>query len=310
MQSTHNQKLSFADKKLLGRAAEISAGSFSEVGFVCRSMVSASMPHSKVAGTQYKRGYNNFTLTIMGNEEAGGIPYGTYPRLILCWLTSEIVKTQSREIFLGQSLSEFMNKLGLRVTGGRWGTISRFREQMKRLFSSHITFSYEDKNKGQWLNVNMNIADKTHIFWDPKQPNQLDLFKSKVFVGQEFYEEIKKTPVPINIAAINALKNSSLALDIYFWISYRLGYLSKPIEISFLSLQMQFGSGYKNTPKGLYEFKRKFLQQLKKVLVIYPEAKIGIKDTGILISPSAPHVSKSKIMHQGEVLSLPPEFQK
>jgi hypothetical protein len=83
----------------------------------------------------------------------------------------------------------------------------------------------------------------------------------------------------------------------------------KPIEIPFSKLQMQFGPGYKNTPQGLREFKRKFLQQLKKVVVIYPEAKIGIKDTGILISPSAPHVSKSKIMYQGGVLSLPPEFQ-
>jgi hypothetical protein len=112
-----------------------------------------------------------------------------------------------------------MHKLDLTVTGGRWGTISRFREQMKRLFSSHITFNYEDKSKGQWSHVNMNITDKAQIFWDPKQPNQLDLFKSKVFVGQAFYEEIKKAPVPVKIAAINALKGSSLALDIYFWLS-------------------------------------------------------------------------------------------
>ena len=57
--------------------------------------------------------------------------------------------------------------------------------------------------------------------------------KSPKIICSLLYEEIKKAPIPVNIAAINALKGSSLALDIYFWLSYRLGYLMKPTEISF-----------------------------------------------------------------------------
>lgn len=284
--------LSLQQKRLYNAAIDIAQNDPNELGFVCRSMVSASMPHSKVKGLQYKRVNNNFTLTIIGNEEAGGIPYGTYPRLILSWLIGEIVKTKSREILLGQSLSEFMQKLGLLVTGGRWGTISRFKNQLKCLFSSHISFTYEDKKAGKWVHANMNIAERAQIFWDPNKPDQIDLFKSTVLTGESFYKEVLAAPIPVDIRAINALKDSSLALDIYFWLTYRLGYLKYTIDLSFDKLQLQFGGGYQNTAQGKYEFKRKFIYQIKKVLVIYPAAKVEIHNLGLKISPGTTHITK------------------
>ena len=131
--------LSSQKRKLIQIAQEINevnAEKSGLVGFVCRSMVTASLPHSKITSCIYKRKCNKFTLTINGNEEAGGIPYGVYPRLILTWISSSVVKHQEREIILGESLSNFMSNLGLSVTGGRWGTITRFKEQLKKLFGS------------------------------------------------------------------------------------------------------------------------------------------------------------------------------
>ena len=286
------KELSKQQKKLLDIAVEIIQNDPDEIGFVCRSMVSASMPHSKPKGIVFKRNSNNFKISIVGNESAGGIPYGTYPRLILSWLASEIVKSKSREIVLGQSLSDFMKNLGLQVTGGKWGTISRFKDQLKKLFSAHISFSYEDKSSGIWYHTAMNIAEDAQIFWDPTKPEQIDLFKSKILVGESFYNEIANTPIPVDIRAINALKDSSLALDIYFWLTYRLSYLNSPVDLSFENLQMQFGVGYSDTSQSKYEFKRKFLLQLKKVLTIYPQAKLKVKDKSILLFPSPTHVSK------------------
>jgi hypothetical protein len=187
-----------------------------------------------------------------------------------------------------------MKKLGLVVSGGRWGTVSRFKEQLKRLFSAVITCTYEDKKTGKWFMTNMNVADKAQIFWNPENPEQIDLFNSKILLGEYFYEEVLKSPIPVDIRAINALKDSSLALDLYFWLTYRLSYLHANTLIPFDRLQEQFGGGYENTPHGRYEFKRKFLHQLKKVLVIYPEAKITIKPKGLLLSPSPTHIKIKK----------------
>ena len=281
--------------KFINVAGSIAQDQPDNIGFICRTMVAASMPHSKVTSLQYKRTNNNFTLSIIGNEEAGGIPYGTYPRLILSWLSTEVVRTRSREIVLGQSLSSFMRELGLGVSGGKWGTICRFREQLKRLFTSHITFTYHDKIQGRWVSTNLNIADKTELFWNPTKIDQVDVFKSKIFLSEFFYEEILKAPIPIDIRAINALKDSSLALDVYFWLTYRLSYLKNPLELSFDSLQTQFGGDYSNTAQGKYEFKRKFIVQLKKVLAIYQNAKIKIHENGLSIRPSHAHIVKSKL---------------
>lgn len=286
--------LSRNQKKLIEAAIQIQKSTPEEFGFVCRSMVSASMPHSKVNGLQYKRENNKFKLIIIGNEDAGGVPYGTYPRLILSWLSGEIVKNKSREIVLGQSLSDFMKKLGLIVSGGRWGTVSRFKDQLKRLFSAVITCTYEDKKTGEWFVASMNIADKAQIFWNPKKPEQIDLFNSKILLGEYFYEEVLKSPIPVDIRAINALKDSSLALDLYFWITYRMSYLHTSTLIPFDRLQEQFGGGYEDTPHGRYEFKRKFLHQLRKVLVIYPEAKVIVKQNGLLLLPSHSHIKIKK----------------
>ena len=40
------------------------------------------------------------------------LPYGNFPRLILAWVCTEAVRTQSRELVLGRSLSEFMGRFG------------------------------------------------------------------------------------------------------------------------------------------------------------------------------------------------------
>ena len=52
---------------------------------------------------------------------AGGLqklPFGNIPRLLLAWVSTEAVRTQSRVLVLGASLSEFMRKVGLDLIRG------------------------------------------------------------------------------------------------------------------------------------------------------------------------------------------------
>jgi len=120
------------------RAAEEEAR---EIGFSARLLVQATLPHSKPrpkrAGdpppTEFERSNGYVTVKIIA-DSAYGLPYGTYPRLLLAWVTTEAVRTKSRELTLGDSLREFMAKLDLAVTGGAKGTIRPLRDQMQRLF--------------------------------------------------------------------------------------------------------------------------------------------------------------------------------
>ena len=92
------------------------------LGFMARAMVQATLPHKRVAGSEFTRRNGAYTLTLLAPSQIG-LPYGTVPRLLLAWLTTEAVKTRSRELELGDSLSGFMRELDMMPTGGRWGSV-------------------------------------------------------------------------------------------------------------------------------------------------------------------------------------------
>lgn len=267
-------------------------GKTEDRGFVMRSMAIASMPHVQVKGVQYKRKNGDITLTITGQEEAGGIPYGSYPRLILLWLITEVTRSNSREIVFGNSLSNFMRQIGIHITGGKNGTISRFKDQLQRLLASHITVTFT-KN-GTLSMTQMTIIDYAHVFWDPANITKSSLFESKIYLGEAFFNEITERPIPVNLNIVSELKDNALALDIYFWLSCRAYCLKNTIEISFEKLYLQFGGEYQSTRQGKYEFKRKFLTQLKKVLIFYHRACIHNTSDGITISPNYNKPSSSR----------------
>ena len=55
------------------------------------------------------------------SAEAGlnKLPFGNLPRLLLAWVCTEAVRTQSRELVLGKfSLSKFMRTLGINSDSG------------------------------------------------------------------------------------------------------------------------------------------------------------------------------------------------
>ena len=255
------------------------------LGFMARAMVQATLPHSKVAGNEFTRVNGNYSLSIMA-PSAIGLPYGTIPRLLLAWLTTEAVKTKSRELELGDSLSGFMAELDMMPTGGRWGSITRLKNQSRRLFSSSITAVYE--NGPGFAVINQAVADKAQFWWDNKHPEQAGLWKSTVTLSENFFNEVIDRPVPIDMRAIKALKQSPMALDIYTWLTYRASYLKRPTVIPWASLALQFGSDYTR----LRDFKQAFLAELKKVTLVYGQVQVEATELGLMVKPSLTHISK------------------
>lgn len=262
---------------------EESAKEAGAIGYMARALVQATLPHSKKEGNEFKRSNGLFRLTMLADSETG-LPYGSIPRLLLAWIVTEAVRTKERELTLGKSLSSFMEELDLMPTGGRWGTITRLKEQMKRFFSCSISCTYDDGN--HWAIRNISPISRADLWWNPKQPNQSTLFNSTLTLSEDFFKEIIISPIPIDMRALKALKRSPLALDIYCWITYRMSYLNKKTIIPWESLQKQFGAEYGRTR----DFKKKFLGQLKAISTVYPEAKLDENETGLILFPSKTHI--------------------
>jgi hypothetical protein len=260
------------------------------LGFMARGLVQATMPHRNTGENYHVRKNGDYQLIMAAGNPEIGLPYGSVPRLMLAWLATEAVKTRERELVLGDSMSGFMRELGLMPTGGRWGSITRLKDQSQRLFSAMITCSYTNKERNtaeQFL-----IADSRDLWWHKTEPKQAGLFESTVKLSERFYDEITQHPVPVDMRALKLLKRSPMALDIYCWLTYRMSYLKRPTAISWAQLQSQFGAGYATDENGLKNFQRAFTKHLKAVSVVYPEANIESVRGRLILKPSKPHVAK------------------
>lgn len=273
--------------KLIAKALQIEAQSAQEagaIGFMARSLVQATMPHKPTKDLVFVRENGEFRLMIMAG--VGGMPYGSIPRLLVAFLTSEAVKTGQRKIFLGDSLSDFMRQLGMSITGGRGGSIGRVKGQMERLFSSSIRCSYSSPERFSFSDYS--VSEEADIWWNPKNPEQLALFESYVLLKEKFFLEVTQNPVPIDMRALQALKQSPMALDIYTWLTYRMSYLKQATLIPWPALAVQFGADYE---RGR-DFKAAFSKHMNAVLAVYPEANVCAMPDGLELRPSKPHVPK------------------
>ncbi len=261
-----------------------------EMGFMARAMTLCTMPHSKPREQEFTRVNGDYAMTMLA-PKAIGLPYGTIPRLLLAWISTEAVRNGSRTLVLGDSLSQFMKELGLSRSGGSRGDITRFKEQLRRLFSCSITCNYHTKDRDTAMGFT--IADDYNLWWHPQDPNQAGLWESTLTLSEKFFNEITQSPVPIDMRALKALKRSPLALDVYIWLTFRTSYLKTNTVISWKQLQNQFGAEY-----GLKKnFKAAFDDALRKVRLVYPGANVDVINSGIILQPGTPSIPKrGKIM--------------
>jgi len=261
------------------------------LGYMARALIQATLPHKATPGNEFHRENGYFSMTILAPSKIG-LPYGSTPRLLLSWMTTEAVQTRSPVLELGPTLSAFMAELGMVPRGGKRGEITRLKHQTERLFSSTISCQYSDETSAQ--GGGFRIAKDYALWWTPKTPEQMPLWKSTVTLSTDFFNEIITKPVPIDMVALTALKRSPMALDIYFWLTYRLSYLRKDTMVPWPLLQAQFGADYAQDGHGQRNFKIKFIQRLKKVQEIYEKARVFGMDKGLVLKPSPPHVAKRR----------------
>jgi hypothetical protein len=250
--------------------------------FLARDLVQVTLPHSNPGEgvTVWGRTNGNLTLSIQpgwtvdrktGQPQSLGLPYGTVPRLLLFWITTEALRRRQRKLVLGDSLGSFMRQLDLTPTGGATGSIPRLKNQMERLFRAKISFEVRSRSGElagvQWLD--MPVAPKGELWWNHRQPDQTSLFGSWIELGESFYEAIIASPVPVDLRALRALKRSPLALDLYAWSTYRthrVNVAGRPQFIPWRGLAKQFGGDYADVKN----FKRKAKEALRKVQAVFP----------------------------------------
>ena len=262
-----------------------------DLGFMARMMALCSLPRTNPGDRlQYKRVNGPYKLVMIAGADCK-LPFGNLPRLLLAWVSTEAVRTQSRELVLGRSLAEFMRTLGVYSSGGR--VQIRLRNQMRRLFSAHVQLVYEDEH-GE-ARVSSSVADRTEFWWNERKPDEPVLWESKIRLGEDFFNEIIQHPVPIDMNTLTALRRCALGLDLYLWLVHRTFALTSPLRLSWPHLYHQFDAdpSKAGSHDTVQYFRRKVLRELKKIKLAWPGLNYATAPGVLILHPSTPSIASS-----------------
>jgi hypothetical protein len=273
------------DRRVVEAAAAYLASEDTEVGFLYSGWAQAALPHKRLPDDALWQVKNDrVTLVVQpgvrivedGPPIHVGVPYGSRARLILLYLQSEALRTGSREIELGKSLTDWLRRLGIPV-GGK--SVKDVRDQAERV--SRCRMSFQIMQGGKAGLVNQSILDAA-MFEDDGEGRKGSLFIETATLSQMFFDQLKRHPVPIEENAVKNIANNSMALDVYCWLAYRLHVLTAPTPITWRSLHLQFGQGYSR----LDHFRRQFREILGLALAVYPAAQVEYDERGVILKPS------------------------
>ena len=105
------------------------------------------------------------------------------------------------------------------------------------------------------------------FWWNERKPDELGLWDSKIELGEKFYQEIIRHPVPLDLNILKAMKRSSLGIDFYLWLTYRTFTLRGPLRLSWARLYHQFGvdPAKVGDKRNVDAFRTDSLRELKKI---------------------------------------------
>ena len=281
-----------------------------DLAFIAREFILCTLPHSDPGSVPtWSRTNGNLTLGIQTgyNIKTGipyGIPYGTIPRLLLVWIVTEITRTKSSRLELGNRFSDFLLKLGLNPENGtgKCSDARRTREQMERLFHASIHFLESLKNEGRngYAENNIQVAAKMVLWWSDKNHEQTALFGSYIEVSDEFFKAVMKAHSPLDIMVFQHIKDSSLGIDLYTILN-REAFLAmkggKPRFLAWKWLYEQTGNEYGR----LDNFRRKALEQIKAIMAVH---------SGLIIKPQRGHAGQKSglVISNLSTPSIPPNL--
>ena len=253
-------------------------------------LIQCSFPHADPGESHsFTRKNGWLELTLGTTRPETGLPYGVPARLLTIYAASEAVRTKSPEIFLGTSVHDFLRRLDVPITRGDRGSLRVYANQLLKLI--HCTLTIDENIKDATGRTGLHIrqalfAEEARLWWDDARGVGQG---SSLVLSSVLFHSILDRSAPLSTNAIKSLRKSPMDLDVYAWLAHRLYHLSKPSTVTWQQLSEQFGHGYSE----LRFFRRPFAASIKRVLEVYPEAKLKLTDAGVILLPSRPHTARA-----------------
>lgn len=265
-------------KRLVEIAAAVLGDEADERIFTHPVLCLTILPHRARPEREIWRRVNGpYTLTVQptadDDGEFHGVPHGSKARLILLYLQTEAVKTNSRVVELGTSMRSWLRSMGVTITGPNYAEVRR---QARKIERALVGFTFKgDEAKVSWQD--------TIIRGSFERPSTAEDSRT-VELSESFFRSIVDRPVPLCEAAIRVLGERCMALDLYLWLAYRLHSLRRPTVVPWSALHNQFGGA----TRLLKHFKPVFAREIEAACAAYRDARLELLPEGVRLSPSRP----------------------
>ncbi len=290
------------DKRRLHQMEEMKniPPSSEDIWFIHTVLAQCFLPYRDPKTRDWDRKSGDFSIMLTAGKvedpvtkeaKLVGLPFGAKPRLFQSYVCTQVIKQQSPVIPIEPSMTAMMEALGLKVTGGSQGTISRFKEQITRFAACNITLVGPGP-KGSRRHVKAPPV-KRFDAWFPSHPGQEMLWPSEIVLTDDYYLSLKDHAIPFDFRGMRAIQSKPRAQDIYLWLTQRLCRLDydKPLLMQWVELYEMFGG-----ESPMKEFKRKFPLDLLAALSAYPGANVEEHAEGYLFKASPPPVPRTSIV--------------
>lgn len=299
------------------------SGQSSELGEVFKAAVEEvdhGYAHSLMTGllfpsVQLPEGVNSYTVERRGDASyillAGTdaktnkvlMPYGIYPRLIMCWVAEQVRKAgdhatstfdpETRKVTI-PSISRMMKEL--RVTPGGVSR-RRFMEQLYAVMTSSFIEVKDiggNDNPHEQHSEAIPLATKVTV---PRPENPSSYSKSSFVLSETLCEVFAKSSMPYVKAILGHLsKNGSvMKFDLYLWLVESAPRIEFRLVKDWDDLHRTFGRNYKATK----DFRINFIKALKEIKKVYPAVNYEISDYGLTVFRSSKQLRANGTVNLG-----------
>ena len=310
-EQARRQAKSAKELQLLDAAQAALTDDGSAISFLHRGFCHCGLPlRKRDDSTDWTRtdGIFSFTVTgstvsVAGQKQHIGLPYGPKARLLSVYLASEVKNhrrgSNDRTIHFGR-ISEWLREAGVCVSTGAKGSVQATKEQLVRLAFANFTMTMARAGEKTWFHREGLIESGCLAEGDLEAFSRGEFGKlswpDHVTLTHNAYERMMSQAIPIATQRLQAISHSAAAIDFFVWLSYRLPRIpvGESVLASWASLCGQFGE-----TEYVSHFRKAYLDSLKLALAAYPEAKVEITDEGLVLRHSDPSVPRRTLVAIG-----------
>lgn len=285
--------------RTLKAACDIAESDPNRIDFHHAVLCQVGIPRKKTEARTFERQSGFVSVQLEAGRLFDGtkfveypLPYGTRPRLTLVYASSYAIRNKTRNVEIGESQREFMQRLGIDDQGGKRGNYKMMREQTLALAAARMTIGMRLQGRAVTIKTDGPV-EQFDAFLSP-QDGQHSLWPGEIVLSQKFYDSLQQFAVPLDHRALGALSDTALGMDIYTWLAHRLYRIegTRGVDLSWKQLKDQFGQEY----RLLDDFKKSFQPSLRRVLSVYPAARIESIYGGLRLHASPPPITKQLVV--------------